>query len=188
MKKKTFEDNKIPIGKKNLNNLAYSFCRKHMSPLLPPIDRVLFYMVESGKYIPGQAWLQPHGRCMAPKRAQAFWRVVHPAYYEVRQIDIDRIFFEVTTRYNREAMSPISKQRNPLSGTFEDSSVDENADGTKHNYYDMSFKDVCAAAEVMREDDNGRMRLGDLDPEAFAKDVGKWREEPTGKTTQACCV
>ena len=85
--------NRVLITKTNLVQLVYAFWLNHIRPLDVPFVRLLFWMIDSGIYLPSSTWLiQGGSRGMDMTCALAFWRIVQFPD-ALRQVDIERVFF-----------------------------------------------------------------------------------------------
>jgi hypothetical protein len=85
--------NKFGLSKKGFAKYAYSFMKANFYPFTPPIDSVLFYMVEGGKFTPSSTWITPsNGQAACALRVGAFWRcITMPEMLELA--DTNLVFF-----------------------------------------------------------------------------------------------
>ena len=90
----------IILNKNNIVKTLYREWAARLAPLHPPIDRLLLWVMQTGKYAPAAAWvITGQGSGLSYLQIDALWHIVL-APTECTLKDIHRLFF-----YQRGSMS-----------------------------------------------------------------------------------
>lgn len=98
--KTDYEQGMIVLNKNNIVKTLYREWATRLAPLRPPVDRLLLWVIQSGKYAPAAAWvITGQGSGLSYLQFDALWHIVL-APTECTLEDVHRLFF-----YQRGSMA-----------------------------------------------------------------------------------
>ena len=106
--KTDYEQGMIVLNKNNIVKTLYREWATRLAPLRPPVDRLLLWIIQTGKYAPAAAWvITGQGTGLSYLQFDALWHIVL-APTECTLEDVHRLFFyqrgSMATGINERAM------------------------------------------------------------------------------------
>ena len=98
--KTDYEQGMIVLNKNNIVKTLYREWATRLAPLRPPVDRMLLWIIQTGKYAPAAAWvITGQGYGLSYPQFDALWHIVLDPDGTTLE-DVHRLFF-----YQRGAMA-----------------------------------------------------------------------------------